>query len=72
MALFKLKKHGRGSRQKVEDGQFKAARRPTESLGSVLSESVPGAALDIIMSNPVLSFRQTGMGINGMWWLPSM
>lgn len=62
MALFKLKKHGRGSRQKVEDGQFKAARRPTESLGSVLSESVPGAALDIIISNPVFELPADGDG----------
>lgn len=62
MALFKLKKHGRGSRQNVEDGQFKAARRPTESLGSVLSESVPGAALDIIMSNPVFELPADGDG----------
>ena len=51
MALFKIKKRGKDNQQKVQDGQFKAARRPTESLGSVLSESVPGAVLDIIRSN---------------------
>lgn len=62
MALFKLKKQDRGSWQKVEDGQFKVARRPTESLGSVLSESVPGAALNIIMSNPVFELPADGDG----------
>lgn len=62
MALFKLKKHGRGNRQKVQDGQFKAAKRPTESLGSVLSESVQGAVLDIIMSNPVFELPADGDG----------
>ncbi len=62
MALFKLKKHEKDNRQKVQDGQFKAARRPTESLGSVLSESVPGAALDIIRSNPVFELPADGDG----------
>ncbi len=51
MALFKLKKHGKDNQQKAQDGQLIAAKRPTESLGSVLSESVPGASLDIIRSN---------------------
>ena len=51
MALFKSKKQGKDKRQKEQDEQLRAARRPTESLGSVLSESVPGAVLDIIRSN---------------------
>ncbi len=51
MALFKSKKHNGDKQQKAQEGQLMAARRPTESLGSVLSESVPGAALDIIRSN---------------------
>ena len=51
MALFKLKKHGKDNQQKAQDGQLTATKRPTESLGSVLSESVPGASLDIIRSN---------------------
>ena len=62
MALFKIKKRGKDNQQKVQDGQFKAARRPTESLGSVLSESVPGAVLDIIMSNPVFELPADGDG----------
>lgn len=51
MALFKSKKNGKDNQKKEQAGQLTAARRPTESLGSVLSESVPGAALDIIRSN---------------------
>lgn len=51
MALFKFKKQGKENQERAKEGQFTAERRPTESLGSVLSESVPGAALDIIRSN---------------------
>lgn len=53
MALFKLKKQGKDKQQEEQDKQLTAAKRPTESLGSVLSESVPGSSLDIIRSNSV-------------------
>ena len=66
MALFKLKKHGKDNQQKAQDGQLIAAKRPTESLGSVLSESVPGASLDISGQIPPLNFRQMRMGIGSM------
>ena len=59
MALFKLKKHGK---DKAQDGQITVAKRPTESLGSVLSESVPGASLDVIRSNSAFELPADGDG----------
>lgn len=62
MALFKLKKQDKDDQKKEQDGQLTAAKRPTESLGSVLSESVPGAALDIIRANPAFELPSDADG----------
>lgn len=62
MALFRLKRQDKDKRQKAQDGQLTVAKRPTESLGSVLSESVPGASLDIIRSNSIFELPAVADG----------
>lgn len=50
MALFNFGKNK--NQENVQESQNGSpSRRPTEMLGSVLSESVPGASLDVIRSN---------------------